>query len=459
MCLLSIIGNVYNNGSLIGTNNVDMSKYIFKLSKYHAVEDAEIVLDGITVLSGENGSGKSTISRWLYYLIRGTNEYELFVEKEALSEIRIMLDNIRRASMLLDFDNIIRPTQTRLVLNEIRNNGLEAYQDKFNSIVNSFADSLYEELSGRKATNIALRRLSTIFQVELTKNDNIDSVINKVSEKMHNDYQRILSHTIEQKNKRETTSLINIIRNISSPGDEWPNELSLFEDQTSLINKKEFKVPVMLNRAIYYGTQKTINSYDFDSEFDKLLRRPLFEMPKQLGVVKLRIQSIINGTITYEDESSLLMDEPGLYYYTKTGNLRIPLKQAATGITSFAYLLQLLNNGYLREDTLLIIDEPEAHLHPQWIVEYAKLLVLLNKKIGMKILISSHNPDMVSALQSISRKEGILDSVHFYVTHKHMDGTSYLYQHLGSDIGKIFESFNIALSRIKMYGENGIEKE
>lgn len=430
-----------------------MSKYLFRLSNYHAVGNAEIVLDGITVLSGENGSGKSTISRWLYYLIRGTNEYEMFVEKEAMNEIRSMLDSIRRASMILDFDNVIRSTQTRQVLSEIWNVGVESYQDKFNSIVGSFVDSLFEELSGRKSINTALRRLSTIFQLELTKDDNIDSVLDKISYQLRRDYQKILIHTIEQKKKRDTASLTRIIRSIASPGDGWPSELSLNEDQLPLINKRDFREPVMLNRAIYYGTQRTINSLDYDSDFDKMLRKPLSEIPVIPGAIRMRIQNIINGTITYEDESNLLMDEPGLYYYRKVDNLRIPLKQAATGITSFAYLLQLLNNGYLQKDTLLIIDEPEAHLHPQWIVEYAKLLVLLNKKIGMKILISSHNPDMVSAIQSISRKEGIIDTVHFYVAQKHNEDLRYTYKDLGTDIGDIFESFNIALSRIQMYGE------
>lgn len=430
-----------------------MSKYLFRLSNYHAVGNAEIVLDGITVLSGENGSGKSTISRWLYYLIRGTNEYEMFVEKEAMNEIRSMLDSIRRSSMILDFDNVIRSTQTRQVLSEIWNVGVESYQDKFNSIVDSFVDSLFEELSGRKSINTALRRLSTIFQLELTKDDNIDSVLDKISYQLRRDYQKILIHTIEQKKKRDTASLTRIIRSIASPGDGWPSELSLNEDQLPLINKRDFREPVMLNRAIYYGTQRTINSLDYDSDFDKMLRKPLSEIPVIPGAIRMRIQNIINGTITYEDESNLLMDEPGLYYYRKVDNLRIPLKQAATGITSFAYLLQLLNNGYLQKDTLLIIDEPEAHLHPQWIVEYAKLLVLLNKKIGMKILISSHNPDMVSAIQSISRKEGIIDTVHFYVAQKHNEDLRYTYKDLGTDIGDIFESFNIALSRIQMYGE------
>lgn len=431
-----------------------MSKYTFKLSNYHAIERAEITLDGITVLSGENGSGKSTISRWLYYLVRGANEYELFVEKEALNEIRSMLDSIRRASMMLDFENAIRPSQTRQVLNEIWNVGIESFQDKFNAIVDSFIDSLFEELSSRRSINTALHRLSTIFQFELTKDDNIDSVLDKISSQLHRDYQKILLHNIEQKKKRDISSLSKVIRNIASPGDGWPNELSLSEDRLPLINKRDFREPVMLKRAIYYGTQRTISSLEYDSEFDKLLRRPLAGVTNMLGAIRMRIQNIINGTITYEDESTLLMDEPGLYYHRKTDNLRIPLKQAATGITSFAYLLQLLNNGYLQKDTLLIIDEPEAHLHPQWIVEYAKLLVLLNKKIDIKILISSHNPDMVSAIQSIAKKEGVIDTVHFYVAQKQSeDGFRYTYKDLGTEIGDIFESFNIALSRIQMYGE------
>ena len=431
-----------------------MSKYTFKLSNYHAIESADITLDGITVLSGENGSGKSTISRWLYYLIRGTNEYEVFVEKESMSEIRSMLDSIRRASMILDFDNVIRSTQTRQVLSEIWNVGIESYQDKFNSIVDSFIDSLFEELSNRRSINAPLRRLSSIFQIEYTKEDNVDSVLNKISDQLHGEYQKILLYTINQKKKRDTPSLTKVIRNIASPGDGWPSELSLDEDQLPLINKREFREPVMLNRAIYYGTQRTINSLEYDSEFDKLLRRPLPGVPNMLGAIRMRIQNVINGTISYEDESSLLMDEPGLYYHRKTDDLRIPLKQAATGITSFAYLLQLLNNGYLQKDTLLIIDEPEAHLHPQWIVEYAKLLVLLNKKIGIKILISSHNPDMVSAIQSIAKKEGISDALHFYVAQRQSeDGFRYIYKDLGTEIGDIFESFNIALSRIQMYGE------
>ena len=103
--------------------------------------------------------------------------------------------------------------------------------------------------------------------------------------------------------------------------------------------------------------------------------------------------------------------------------------------------------------TVLIIDEPEAHLHPQWIVDFARVLVLLNKQLGVKVMITSHNPDMVAAIRAISDKEGILEKTRFYLAEQSPNNSyRYIYKDLEQNIGPIFESFNIALSRIEEYG-------
>jgi predicted ATPase len=103
---------------------------------------------------------------------------------------------------------------------------------------------------------------------------------------------------------------------------------------------------------------------------------------------------------------------------------------------------------------MLIVDEPEVHLHPRWIVEYARVLVLIQKYLHTTILIASHNPDMISAIKYISEKESISDSLAFYIAEEiDSDGFGkYKFKNLGTDIEEIFSSFNIALDRINLYG-------
>ena len=430
-----------------------MSKYTFIVNNYHAIEKAEIILDGITVLSGENGSGKSTLSRWLYYVVKATNEYEQYVEKDAITEVQILLEKIRRASMTMGMKRSLSNSYYKIIeeLYAVGNVGL--FRDKFYDLVANFTYSLTEYFSHDLQWD-EMQRLASYFKIEIEKKKNFDLIIEEISSKLYNDYETIIKETKEAKKRRDYEALANTIANFANSGDDGAIDLSLQEDKINLLEKNEFKAPLTLNRAIYYGTQRTMNSLEDSSDFYKLLKNPIGDMPKEAQIIKMRMRQIMNGSISLKKNDFIVFDEPELHYQRKDG-LTIPLKQAATGLISFACLSRLLENGYLTQDTLLIIDEPEAHLHPQWIVEYARTLVLLNKLMGMKILISSHNPDMVSAIQSIARKEGTLPSTHFYLAQKsNQNEMKFTYENLGTDIGKIFESINIALSRIQTYGTN-----
>ena len=74
----------------------------------------------------------------------------------------------------------------------------------------------------------------------------------------------------------------------------------------------------------------------------------------------------------------------------------------------------------------------------------------------MKVMVASHNPDMVAAIQSIAEREQMEDKVHFYIAEPNGDGGKYQYKDLGIEISEIFKSFNIALSRIETYGAGSI---
>ena len=50
-----------------------------KLQNIGIIEEADITIDGITLIAGQNDSGKSTVGKVLYALIRGINrEEEIF---------------------------------------------------------------------------------------------------------------------------------------------------------------------------------------------------------------------------------------------------------------------------------------------------------------------------------------------------------------------------------------------
>ena len=146
-------------------------------------------------------------------------------------------------------------------------------------------------------------------------------------------------------------------------------------------------------------------------------------------------------------------DAVDLVYHSNNGK-DIRIEDIASGFKPLVYMLRLIENGWLTENTLLEIDEPETNLHPQWVVELAHLLVRINKTFGTKILITSHNPDMVSAIRYISEKEGLLNTTRFYLAEQSESTDSFYYKNLGCDIEPVFESFNKSFDTLQKYVEN-----
>lgn len=74
---------------------------------------------------------------------------------------------------------------------------------------------------------------------------------------------------------------------------------------------------------------------------------------------------------------------------------------------------------------------PNLTCTPQWIIEYARLIALLNKHIGVIFFIASHNPDMASAIKYISEKESTDTNLNFYSAEKYENSFQYVYRALG----------------------------
>lgn len=429
--------------------------YSFSIKDYRAIKSANIRIDGITVLAGVNGSGKSTLSRWMYYLINATHEFENYQRKYLIESLETEVNKIQRLFRGIPKNNgyqtVARQLNQLLIDNELDIDALE-------TIYYSFVIKAEEDLREYANNSNMPRRLAMyLIGNEASEELDSDTIINNYLQECRTTFDSGISYYKEKTESYLKRDLERVIASEFSDGEQFPSNITLIEGEKSLIESEHFTPPLMLSRAIYIDSPMAVSgrNYFFGKDIWSEFHEYLYEEnpeKKEKDVVSLstQIQSVIGGEIQLKEDKFDLDKE--IHYVSKDSGIDINIEDAATGIKSFAYLSQLLKNGWLDKETLLLIDEPEAHLHPQWIVEFARLLVKIRKELGVKIVIASHNPDMVAAIQSIAQKEQIIDDVVFYLAEKNDNEVNYTFVDKGIEISDIFESFNIALSRIELYG-------
>ena len=429
--------------------------YSFSIKDYRAIKSANIRIDGITVLAGVNGSGKSTLSRWMYYLINATHEFENYQRKYLIESLETEVNKIQRLFRGIPKNNgyqIVSRQLNQLLMDD------ELDLDVLENIYYSFEIKAEEDLK-EYATNFNMPRRLAMYLIGNEASEGLDSdtIIKTYLQECRTTYDSGLSIYKEKIDLYLKRDLERVIASEFSDGEQFPSNISMAEGEKNLIESDHFTPPLMLSRAIYIDSPMAVSgrNYFFGKDIWGEFHEYLYEEnpeKKEKDVVSLstQIQSVIGGEIQLKEDKFDLDKE--LHYISKDSGIDINIEDAATGIKSFAYLSQLLKNGWLDKETLLLIDEPEAHLHPQWIVEFARLLVKIRKELGVKIVIASHNPDMVAAIQSIAQKEQVIDDVVFYLAEKKDNEVNYTFVDKGIEISDIFESFNIALSRIELYG-------
>lgn len=80
-------------------------------------------------------------------------------------------------------------------------------------------------------------------------------------------------------------------------------------------------------------------------------------------------------------------------------NEKIEFSNMPAGLKIFTVLQQLIENYSLKKGDVLIVDEPEVNLHPNWQVVLAEILVRVYKELGIYILVNSHSPYFIRAIE------------------------------------------------------------
>lgn len=422
-----------------------------KLQNIGIIEEAEINIEGITLIAGQNDSGKSTVGKVLYALIRGVNGDEV---SHNANKIRFVYEKTR------DIRNLLSRTT--------------ATNESDQNIQNKFISEFLEKLEIRPASLHSKKDTDIINYI----NNELDSVLNLYDNYSNPQIKEKLSEFINDFNRRtsisfESTEALhyrlesffknefgNQISNSFNKNDSFIKIGGIEEKNIYFKDKIEF-VGLEDSSSFYYDEVIFIESplrlaqtyfVRFNEIIDKNdhLNKLIFLRENELNIFSddsnknnnllSIISKVINGNFSIDSLDEIVFTKNATEF--EFGNV-------ATGIKSFGILQLLLQKGKLNSNTLLIIDEPEVHLHPTWQVKFAEILVLLSKELAIPILLTSHSPYFIEALDRYTKKYQYEGSTNFYFAKKDENGLSSKIIDVTNDITPILSSISEAFYKIQ----------
>lgn len=369
------------------------------------IESADIELQGLTVIAGSNDTGKSTVGKIAYSLTKAYEDFEVESQRE---KSRITLRLYRELYSLLRRE--IAPSKSTPFMRIFNNiNFFHADTDVVPKLVKEIRESLESIKIGPSIKTKIIAKIVEIEKVyakEETKNDKIVKVLTEVlRSEFRNQITNLNSDTATISIQEGENPIVSIAINNNNITVEPRDRLFPFE--SSILIETPFVL--QYQEAIAEGETHHITDL-----LRRLMNSAIINIKEESA-----ISAIIEGRLSYSE-----LDDH--FEFKKNINGRpygIKIQNVASGIRNFGILQLLERAGEFNKNLLLIIDEPEIHLHPEWQVEYARVLVQLIKK-RIKVLVTSHSPYLIEALNKFSRVENLTDQTRFYLAEKCPNGNA-----------------------------------
>lgn len=382
-----------------------------KLSIRHLakIDSAEFEFNGITVVAGNNDAGKSTVGKALFALFNAFSNLDAYVRKARTERLRQMLHDAR----------IFLPATSRFLERALLGDMPEA------------------EI---KATLAKATHYPTKKKLSPEEIDDCFRMIDEVRGLTDDDLrQAVISD--------QFTSVFNG-QFLSLAHPEAPAELTLNirgNDIALVLSNKEvqYHAPIeILHTAYCLDDPKVLDRLNLPlywtpsvsgDERESILLQTLRANLSRSGVpsaakavdaalTKKRMEAI-SALLADVLPGDIMMDARRLFvFHDRRINADVELPNLSSGMKVFALLSLLLSSGTVKPKDVLILDEPEVHLHPEWQIKYAEAVVLLQKHYDLTILLTSHSSDFIYALQLMAEKHGITDKVNAYIAETHEDG-------------------------------------
>lgn len=411
------------------------------------LSDADIVIEGITIIAGENNVGKSTIGKSVYAFLNNMDTWRETYEKQCQTNIVRYLNskNTVLEDLCMSLSGAIRR----------RTNKVQAMTNGF-ALQESFVVSVedYQAAENETERESAVARLHKFFweycrsYMELYLKQSTERVMAENTK----DIERWISDTISGLNSVELDELV-MQKNMLNQSFQ-----SIFQKQFRKINSDKSRIsfqddkgrevymewddvserisaPLRVSQQVHFIESPKI--YDFLSDvryghvqkeylrylmapnvFKKkeafYTKRDVSEAFSDMEDVSEEVREVINKLTEIMGGRAEFFQKVGLEFKDKNIKEPIHAVNVSTGLKSIALLEYALRIGTVKRGDILVLDEPEINLHPEWQKEYARALVLLQKSFDLKFIITTHSPYFIRSIECFSDLNDIMDCLNVY---------------------------------------------
>lgn len=424
-----------------------------KIQNINKVQEADIKLDGLTVIAGANSSGKSTVGKLLFSIIKAiSNAEELShqgkenkllkrvnqlynrvngcfsrYEDEGVNEM-FPLPSIKMVEHLLRFeDSEAVKNYLMQILSWVDSKGVtprikSLFDEDIENIRIALGDSQAADLASEVRSFVESEFMNNICSYG-TDESSVTFELNGADDSVKFCFKN---------NKISTVNTSYTDHLADATYVESPLYLHILDTLLYAMTYREYqKKPRTLFRGMV-----PIHIKDLASKLYALqMASSDGEISQQLG-----LSEIMGGKFTFDNDSKTLkfaQDNIGVDFS--------PIN-IASGIKTFGLVQILLDTLVIGNNKILIWDEPENHLHPKWQIAFAEVLVRLAKR-GIPVVISTHSPYFIQGVRYFSAKHEMGNFTNYYLAEEQENHLSIL-KEVTHDLNLVFSKLAEPLKEI-----------
>ena len=413
------------------------------------IESADIQLDGITVICGENNTGKSTVGKVLFCVFNSCYNMDSNISSQInfklMYNIELIIRNAARNKIFHNSESTV----------DVINEKLFDFNSKeFIKFITCLSDN--KEIGVKQVLDFLSIHLNSYFKgsiIELYEvSEKIYDIINETKNLpiepfqksiVKNHFNIVFSNQIININNEEANILMKIKNNTFKVKFHKTKNIDLlfnfdFTNHAIFIDSPyKYKVNIMDWNETNQYSRNTLN--DLAESYFKNENSESIDIDRTIRESKLaQVIEVLNKAIKgrFKQDSLRMGRDIGFEFEGFSSPINTP--NLSTGVKALLLFRTICESGKLSEKDVLILDEPEIHIHPEWQLIYAEAIVLLQKEFDLTVLITTHSPYFLEAIEVYGKKHSREKVLNYYLAENTLNGYSIMEDVTGK-LNKIYE--------------------